>query len=372
MSAGSHRLEITALYSGLESPKSESLYVLVAGTKSAVAARAGTLPRTITTSDGVRVTVETLATGLDMPSALAATPDGRLFIAQGSGDVHVWQANQLLSTPAVTLAGVQRAPGVGLVGMALDTNFAANGHVFVAYVGRARDGAIVNRVVRFRELKSVFAEATVILEDPVDVVAARPPRIRMGRDRKLYVAFPAVDWRTADSFASYSGKILRINEDGTTPRDNPRSSPIISASHAASGSFDWQPSSGRLWLSERDRQGRDVLGYFSAGFDSAVAASFASSLDASGAAFYPPNAQSDFANDLFIAGLAGQQLRRVHFNPRDAIRIDSTENLLEGQYGRLSDVIAGPDGALYVSTSNRGAASSGPDDDRLLRVSARR
>ena len=87
-------------------------------------------------------------------------------------------------------------------------------------------------------------------------------------------------------------------------------------------------------------------------------------------AFYPASVLSAFTNDLFIAGLTGQHLRRIHFSPRDATRVDSTERVLDGQFGRLSDVIAGPDGRLYVSTSNRGLASAAADDDRLLRLSS--
>ena len=191
----------------------------------------------------------------------------------------------------------------------------------------------------------------------------------MGADRKLYVAFPAGDWPTADSFASYAGKVLRLNDDGTTPRDNPRPSPVISSGHQATGGFDWPTGGGRLWMTERDRRGRDVLGFMSPAFQSAVATSFESIVDASGTAFYPPNALKAFANDLFIAGLAGQQLRRVRFNPADTTRVASTESLLAGEYGRLSEVIVGPDGAIYLATSNRGLSSAVADDDRLLRLS---
>lgn len=372
MSVGPHRIEITSSEtagSRLESARSSPIYVVVVAANAATAIGAASVAaRVITTFDGTRVAVETLATGLDAPSALAATADGRIFVAQGSGDVSVWQGGQILSTPAVRLSDVQRVSGMGLVGMTLHPEFATNGRVYMACMGRSRNGALVNRIIRFRELNNVFGEAAVILEDPVAVVSSRPPRIRFGPDRKLYIAFPAADWPTADSSASYAGKILRFNDDGTTPRDNPQSSPIISAGHAVTGGFDWQPNSGRFWLTERDRQGRDVLGSLSPAFESALAASFESAVDASGTAFYPAGLPGAFTNDLFIAGLAGQQLRRVHFNPRDATRVDSTERLLEGQYGRLSDVIAGPDGVLYLSTSNRGLASAAADDDRLLRL----
>ena len=367
MSAGPHRIELAASDTGLESPRSSPVYVLMIGKGEAIAAAGSSASRVITTSDGARVSVETLVTGLDSPSSLAATPDGRVFVAQASGKVSIWQRG-LLPTPAAILSDVQRVPGAGLIGMALHPEFGTNGSVYIAYVGRSRSGALVNRIVRFQELSNVLRQGIVIFEDTVPAVAPRAPRIRFGPDKKLYVAFPAADWSIVDSYASYAGKVLRLNDDGTTPRDNPRASPIISAGHAATGGFDWKQA-GRLWMSERDRNGRDVLSRLSADFEDVVAASFASEVDASGTAFYSGGALSAFNGDLFIAGLAGQELRRVHFDPRDPTRIASSEGLLKRELGRLSDVVAGPDGALYVSTSNRGTASAAANDDRLLRLS---
>ena len=126
-----------------------------------------------------------------------------------------------------------------------------------------------------------------------------------------------------------------------------------------------------MWLTERDRQGRDVLGSLPPASERAVVTSFESVVDAASAAFHPGNTGSAFANNLFIAGLAGQQLRRVRFNPSDPTRVESTESLLASEYGRLSDVIVGPDGAIYLATSNRGLTSAVADDDRLLRLTAR-
>jgi len=58
----------------------------------------------------------------------------------------------------------------------------------------------------------------------------------------------------------------------------------------------------------------------------------------------------------------------VRFDSADATRVASTERLLVAEYGRLSDVIVGPDGAIYLATSNRGFSSAVADDDRLLRL----
>jgi glucose/arabinose dehydrogenase len=325
-------------------------------------------PLVVTSADGTRVAVETLAAGLDAPSALSTTPDRRIFVAQASGEISVWQGGGVLLAPAVKLKGVQRVSGAGLIGMTLHPGFSTNHFVFMAYAGEDQNGAPVNRVVRFREFNNAFTEGVVLLEDASAGIALKAPRIRFGPDGKLYIAFPAADWHTADRLSSYAGKILRLNDDGTTPKDNPRSSPIVSAGHAASGGFDWQ-SSGRSWLAERDPQGRDVLSLLSPEFQVTASVSFDSTLGASGMSFYRSGGLSGFVNDLFIAGLDGQQLRRVHFSRQDANRIDTTEGLLEKQFGRLSDVVAGPDGMLYLLTSNRGLTSAAAEDDRLLRLS---
>src|SRR4051812_28639370 len=151
MSAGSHRIEIAASDGGLESPKSSPIYVVVAIAKMSMVGRiSSAVPRAVATSDGTRLTVETLAIGLDTPSALTATADGRVFIAQASGEVYVWQGNRILPAAAVSLADVQQLPGVGLVGMTLDREFATSRRVYIAYAGRDRSGTPVNRIVRFR------------------------------------------------------------------------------------------------------------------------------------------------------------------------------------------------------------------------------
>jgi glucose/arabinose dehydrogenase len=368
LSTGPHRIEITQSNAGFESPRSAPLYVVLPVVKIATAVAQHADPLVVTSVDGTRLAVETVATRLDAPSALTATPDGRIFVAQASGEISVWQGGAMLVASAARLKGVKRAPGAGLIGMTLHPEFSTNHLVFMAYVGQDENGTLVNRVARFREFDNDLGEGIVILEDSLAGTPLKAPRIRFGPDKKLYVAFPAGDWQTADRLSSYAGKILRLNDDGTTPRDNPRFSPIISAGHPATGGFDWQPD-GRSWLIERDRQGRDVLGILSSEFQLAVSVSFESTLGASGMAFYKAGGLTGFVNDLFIAGLEGQQLRRVRFSRQNANRIETTEGLLEKQFGRLSDVVAGPDGMLYLLTSNRGLSSAAAEDDRLLMLS---
>jgi glucose/arabinose dehydrogenase len=98
------------------------------------------------------------------------------------------------------------------------------------------------------------------------------------------------------------------------------------------------------------------------------AATFESPVDPSGVTFYAQRRIAGFVNDLFIGALNGRHLRRVHFSQSDPSRIEITEHLFDGQFGRISDVAVGPDGALYFCTSNAGTTSVGAGDDRLIRV----
>jgi aldose sugar dehydrogenase len=366
MSVGVHRLELAAELDGVQSQRSTALALNVVAVKASAAVR--DVARAGVTSDGIQLLAETLAVGLVAPSALAVTPDGRVFVAGRDGRILAWEGGTLLQSPALELGDIAQTSDVGLIGIALHPDFAANGRVFVAYTARDRDGGVVNRIARFRDVRSNFGEAAVILEDRVLVAPLRPPRIRVGPDRILYAAFQANDQSTAESSASYAGKILRINEDGTTPRDNPGSTPVISSGNAVTGGLAWQPATGRLWLAGRDWQSRDFVADFLSGI--AKRSTFDSLVDPSGMAFYAQGRVGPFANDLFVGALAGKHLRRIRFSRAVSGRIEGTERLLDNQYGRISDVVVGPDGALYVSTSNAGTASAGAGDDRLLRLTS--
>jgi aldose sugar dehydrogenase len=89
----------------------------------------------------------------------------------------------------------------------------------------------------------------------------------------------------------------------------------------------------------------------------------------SGACFSTGALLPSFRNDFFFTGLRGERLVRVRLDPSDRRRVADTEDLFRGVYGRLRDVANGPDGALYLATSNRdGRGAPRPGDDRILRI----
>ena len=378
MSAGAHRLQLATavLVDGarFESARSTALNLVVAPAAPGNASSTSNSRQAFTASDGTSFLVETLAQGLDAPSALDASPDGRIFIAERTGAVRVWKDGRILDTPALQLNDAIGRTDTGLLGIAIDPDFTKNGLVVLAYTARASDGRFINRVVRFRELNDVLDQPAVLLEDVATSAPQRAARIRFGPDGKMYVAF-AADVATAQDPSVYGGKILRLNPDGTTPRDNPSYSPILADDTGVPLAFGWQPATSSRWQVDRDWSNRETLIAARASGDARpLATMIAPAIDPSGAVFYGSRVIASFTGDLFISALGGRQIQRVRFDPSNPTRVVATESLIGSAFGRIGDITAAPDGAMYFCTSNRAAIDGvkSDGDDRLARIIAQR
>jgi glucose/arabinose dehydrogenase len=167
-----------------------------------------------------------VATGLRVPSALALAPDGRVFVAEQSGALRVIKNNTLLPTPFITL-NVDSRGERGLLGVALDPNFATNKFVYVYHTVRGGTNVPAhNRVSRFTAGgDTALAGSQKILLD-LDNLSARTNHnggpLAFGPDGKLYIGVGEnANTANAQSKSNLLGKILRINPDGSIPTDNP-------------------------------------------------------------------------------------------------------------------------------------------------------
>ena len=175
-----------------------------------------------TTADGTRFALETVATHLDTPTGLAFSPDGRLFVTERPGRVRLVRDGQLLPQPVLTLPDVFAQGDAGLLGITLHPQFAQNGFVYLVYTAARPGQRPVNRLVRYRDAHNTLAEGVVLLDDIPATVIHNSGRVRCAPDGTLYLTTgDAADADGAQDLASYNGKILRLDERGTTRMTTP-------------------------------------------------------------------------------------------------------------------------------------------------------
>src|ERR1044072_1088981 len=336
--------------------------------------------------------VETVVGNLEVPWSIVWAPDGRMLFTERPGRVRVFEKGKLAPQPLYTVPDVEPRGESGLMSIALHPQFASNHFLYLSYAYAAGEQQV--RVVRFRETPSGLVDRKVIIESIPAAQFHAGCRLRFGPDGKLYITTgDATDRELAQKLDSLAGKILRLNDDGTVPKDNPfvgqqNARPEIWAYGSRnSQGIDFQPGTNLLWETEHGRRGFDGPGgggevniiergknygwplihhrATQAGMESPILEYTPACAPGSGA-FYRGSALPQFKGNFFFGCLRGVRIIRVVLDGR---RVVSQENLLESKYGRIRDIAEGPDGFIYFSTSNRdGRGTPANDDDRIMRL----
>jgi len=336
--------------------------------------------------------IDVLIKGLDTPWAIDFAPDGRIFITERRGRIRVFERGRLRPEPWMTLE-VAASGEAGLLGLALDPRFAQNFFLYIATTYRDTAGKMQNRLVRLREdAKSGKGQLDKVLVDHVAGANNHDGgRVKFGPDGKLYWTMgDAQTTRYAQNLNSLNGKILRLNSDGSIPADNPFSnSYVYSYGHRNPQGLAWQPKTGRLYATEHGPSGfqgccRDEVNLIEPGKNygwpevrgdetregmvpPVIHAGTSETWAPAGASFAT---RGPWAGSLLFTGLRGQTLYRLPLDPNDPRKAGQLERHFYRRFGRLRDVVEGPDGNLYLLTSNRdGRGNPTEDDDRLIRLS---
>lgn len=335
---------------------------------------------------------ETVVGNLEVPWSIVWAPDGRMIFTERPGRVRVFQNGKLQSQPLFVVPDVDTGGETGLMSVALHPQFQSNRFVYLSY-GYTTNGEFV-RVVRYRETPNGFTDPKVILENIPSAQFHAGCRLRFGPDGKLYITTgDATDRNLAQQLNSIAGKILRLNDDGTIPSDNPfvgrsdaRPEIFAYGSRNAQG-IDFQPGTNLLFETEHGPSGFDGPGggdevniidrgknygwpaihhrQTRAGMEAPLLEYTPACAPASGM-FYRGSQLPQFKGDFFFGCLRGTRIIRVVLDGR---RVVSEENLLEGKYGRIRDIAEGPHGFIYFSTSNRdGRGKPASNDDRIMRL----
>jgi len=339
----------------------------------------------------VQFNVETWLANLTIPWELVFAPDDRAFFTERTGRLSVVKLGE--QNPSVFAeVPVEPVGEGGLLGLALSPEFDSDHFVYVYHTYRSGPD-IQNRVVRYRDENGQGTNPEVILDGIPGASIHDGGRIRFGPDGKLYITTgDSGRGQLAQDLSSLAGKVLRLEADGSVPADNPiPQSPVFSYGHRNPQGIDWNPQNERMYETEHGpsgeggRSANDEVNLIEPGKNYGWPLVVGTSNDPnfvnplfytgnnetwapSGCSFYRGNQFPTWKNNFFIGTLRGTHLHRFLFDPQTS-RILESEKLLEGTLGRLRDVVEGPDGLLYILTSNRdGRGSPAANDDRILRL----
>jgi len=329
-------------------------------------------PHSNTKSDFVTI----IAKNLDKPRAIAISDD-RIFVTEKDGFIRVIQDNILLESPLASLRPANVFDG-GLLGIALHPNFSNNHYIYV-FLTYDEDGNLWNKILRITESKNKLQDAQTIFDKIPGSSFSNGGFIKFGPDGKLYVGTGTVSDSShlPQDLNSLSGKILRLNDDGTIPDDNPFSnSPVYALGFRNPQGMTWDDD-GNLYIAEFGPEKNDEINLVHAGknygwpeqqcsgnkkFENAILC-YDPSIEPGGILFYSGNTLN-FEFPFIMASMRATNLYQLDFEEG----LSSQKSILSG-IGRVRDVVQGPDGSIYVITSNTDGKGF-PDsmDDKLLRI----
>lgn len=336
------------------------------------------------------IKIDILTDKLVFPWALAFLPDGAMLITERSGKLRIFKDGHL-SSPLSGLPKVRAKGQGGLLDVAVDPDFDKNHYIYVTF-SEPGDGGGGTAVARSELHGDTLKNTKIIYRQNIKSRTTRHygSRIAFPPDGTLFISHgDRGDRPRAQDPFDHAGSLIRINKDGSVPIDNPfrdgkKALPEIwSIGHRNMQGLDIHPETGKVWTVEHGARGGDEINQPEAGknygwpiisygrhysgrkigvgitrqgleqphyyWDPSIAPS--------SLAFYKGDLFPEWKGDIFIGALAGQLLVRLDM---DGEAIKSEERLLADDYGRIRDVVSGPDGALYLLSDD--------EDGLLLRI----
>ncbi|HWJ57251.1 MAG TPA: PQQ-dependent sugar dehydrogenase [Vicinamibacterales bacterium] len=337
----------------------------------------------VVTSEKATFRLETVAEGVTAPWGIDFLPDGRILVTEKAGTLRIVDKGKLLSEPVSGVPKVLDKGQGGLLDVAVHPDYAKNGWIYLSFSDPGPEGSAMTKIVRGKLKGNAFVDVQDIFKAPTELYLEGPNHFgdRIVFDRKGHIYFSIGDrfrHLDAQNTAKPNGKIHRVNEDGSIPKDNPfvgkppAMPSIYSFGHRNPQGLTLNAATGVVWEVEHGPRGGDELNIIRAGhnygwplitygmnyngtpWEGAVTAKegldqpityWTPSIAVSSLAFYTGDKFPQWKGQILLGSLAFQELRRLELTGEKVTH----QEVLFKDVGRLRDMIVGPDGYVYIA-----------------------
>ncbi len=304
--------------------------------------------------------MSTVATNLEVPWALAFLPETSILVTERKGTVKLVKDGQVKNIPLDIR--VNQTGESGLHGIAVDPNYPQEPYVYLYYTYAADSDNTLNKVSKFT-FNGELLKNEQVLEDKIPGATIHDGgRIKFGPDGFLYITTgDAANPSLSQDKNSLAGKILRVKDSKVE---------VYSYGHRNPQGITWD-NLGSIWATEHGQSAQDEINKIQIGRNygwptirgDETKEGLESPILHSGSQTWAPAGLVFYNNSLFFGGLRGQALFEYNIESKQL------KEYFKGQFGRIRDVVLGPDNMLYITTSNRdGRGSPSGDDDKIIRI----
>jgi glucose/arabinose dehydrogenase len=340
-------------------------------------------------SEKQRFTVSTVASGFQIPWAMAFLPNGDLLVTDRVGELRIIRGDKLLPEPVGGVPKVVAGGQGGLLDLEIHPDYANNGWIYISYVSPKQKGESGRggntALMRARLQNNQLVDQELLFKALPNTRGKRHYGGRIAFDADNHVFLTVGDRGDRDEVQrldNYLGKIYRLHDDGTVPEDNP----FVSVDNAVAATWSYghrnpqgmetHPQTGQIWAHEHGPRGGDELNLISGGKNygwpsitygvnysgtkitdeksrpgmEQPVVYWVPSIAPCGMSFVDSDKFPAWKNNVLVGSLKFTQIRRLEF---DGDKVVHEETLLDG-IGRVRAIEQGPDGAIYIAVEGPG------------------